>query len=387
MAVRRLDIAQPETFEFTPENLAWAEERIATFPNGKQASAVIQLLWRAQEQHGGWLPEPAIRHVAEMLEMPYIRVYEVATFYTMFQLKPVGRVAHVQVCGTTPCALRGAGDLLAVCKKRISPEPFTVSEDGKFSWEEVECLGACSNGPMLQIWGDNYEDLTGDQLDEILNSFERGEVPVPGPQNGRVACAPLGGPTSLTQVPAYQSTTIPNLPGATSAEDGTVVAPEAAPVETKQAKEAEAPGKPDTKIETVDEIKSPDQNVVAARDESGLLTKRDLEDEAEDVAAKLRALPSDASTEEKANAVGARPTGLDAPREGKADDLTRVKGIGKINEDRLNDLGVYHFDQIASWGRPEVRWVTTYLAFPGRIDREDWLGQAAELAQQEEGSD
>ena len=137
MAVRRLDPNQPASFEFTPENLAWAKATIAKYPEGKQASAVIPLLWRAQEQEG-WLTEPAIRNVADMLGMAYIRVYEVATFYTMFQLSPVGRKAHIQVCGTTPCMLRGSEKLLKVCRDRIHPEPHHPSEDGNFSWEEVE---------------------------------------------------------------------------------------------------------------------------------------------------------------------------------------------------------------------------------------------------------
>ena len=154
MAVRRLSPDQPASFEFTPENLAWARAAIAKYPPGKQASAVIPLLWRAQEQHGGWLPEPALRLVAGMLGMADIRVYEIATFYTMFQLAPVGRKAHVWVCGTTPCMLRGSEGLVEVCRRRIHSEPHQVSADGDFSWEEVECLGCCANAPMVQIGKD-----------------------------------------------------------------------------------------------------------------------------------------------------------------------------------------------------------------------------------------
>ena len=160
MAVRRLHPDQPASFAFTPENLAWAEEMISHYPAGKQASAVIPLLWRAQEQADNWLSEPAIRYVADMLDMAYIRVYEIATFYTMFQLSPVGRKAHVQVCGTTPCMLRGSEELKEVCRHRIHHEPHHLSEDGNFSWEEVECLGSCANAPMVQIFKDTYEDLT-----------------------------------------------------------------------------------------------------------------------------------------------------------------------------------------------------------------------------------
>jgi NADH-quinone oxidoreductase subunit E len=197
MSVRRLDPNQPASFAFTPENEAWAKAIIAKYPPGKQASAVIPLLWRAQEQHAGWLPEPAMRLVADMLGMAYIRVYEVATFYTMFQLSPVGRKAHVQVCGTTPCMLRGAEALVEVCKRRINPDPHHLSADGDFSWEEVECLGACANAPMVQIWRDTYEDLTPALFEAVLDGFASGAPLNPGSQIGRQASCPVGGPTTL----------------------------------------------------------------------------------------------------------------------------------------------------------------------------------------------
>jgi NADH-quinone oxidoreductase subunit E len=197
MAVRRLSPDQPKSFAFTSENSAWAEATIAKYPPGKQASAVIPLLWRAQEQHGGWLPEPALRLVADMLGMAYIRVYEIATFYTMFQLAPVGRKAHVWVCGTTPCMLRGAEALVEVCRRRIHHDPHHVSADGDFSWEEVECLGCCANAPMVQIGKDTYEDLTPELLEKVLDGFAKGEPPRPGSQTGRQASCPEGGPTTL----------------------------------------------------------------------------------------------------------------------------------------------------------------------------------------------
>lgn len=196
MAVRRLDPNQPASFSFTPENLAWAKETIAKYPSGKQASAVIPLLWRAQEQEG-WLTEPAIRTVGDMLDMAYIRVYEIATFYTMFQLSPVGRKAHVQVCGTTPCMLRGSEDLLKLCRERIHPEPHHLSEDGDFSWEEVECIACCANAPVVQIGKDTYEDLTPELLERVLDGFAKGQPPKPGSQIGRQASCPEGGPTTL----------------------------------------------------------------------------------------------------------------------------------------------------------------------------------------------
>ena len=158
MSVRRLAEKQPPSFAFTPENLAWAKAQIAKYPPGRQQSAVIPILWRAQEQSGGWLPQKAIEAVAELLGMAKIRVLEVATFYTMFNLIPVGRF-HVQFCGTTPCMLRGAEELKKVCHRMIGHES-EVTADGTFSWVEVECLGACVNAPMVQINADYYEDLT-----------------------------------------------------------------------------------------------------------------------------------------------------------------------------------------------------------------------------------
>ncbi len=201
MSVRRVDAIQPESFEFTAENLAWATQQIAKYPQGRQWAAVLPLLWRAQEQHG-WLPEPAIRYVAEMLEMPYIRAYEVATFYTMFNLSPVGEY-HVQLCGTTPCVLRGADDLKAVCRDRIG-EPGDVTPDGLFSWIEVECLGACVNAPMVQINADYYEDLTPDSFAQLLDSLRDGKPVEPGPQVRRQKAAPISGATTLTDRSIYE---------------------------------------------------------------------------------------------------------------------------------------------------------------------------------------
>ncbi|WP_085025132.1 NADH-quinone oxidoreductase subunit NuoE [Ensifer aridi] len=203
MSVRRLaeDTVQPATFAFNKENAAWAKATINKYPKGREQSAVIPLLMRAQEQDG-WVTKAAIESVADMLGMPYIRVLEVATFYTQFQLKPVGSRAHVQVCGTTPCMLRGAEDLIKVCKKKIAAEPFTLNEGGTLSWEEVECQGACVNAPMVMIFKDTFEDLTAERLEEIIDQFEagKGAEVKPGPQIDRIYSAPIGGLTTL-QVP------------------------------------------------------------------------------------------------------------------------------------------------------------------------------------------
>ena len=201
MSVRRLAEKQPESFAFTAENQAWAEWRISLYPEGRQASAVISLLWRAQEQEG-WVTEPAIEVIAAMLDMPKIRVLEVATFYTMFHLEPVGTVAHLQVCGTTPCWLRGASELKEVCRKRINHEQFHLSADGRFSWEEVECIGACVNAPLVQINADTFEDLTPESLEKLIDDLAAGRPVKPGPQIDRVFAAPEGGPTTLRDVGA-----------------------------------------------------------------------------------------------------------------------------------------------------------------------------------------
>jgi NADH-quinone oxidoreductase subunit E len=201
MSVRRLAADQPEDFAFTAENLAWARAEMKKYPEGREASAVLAILWRAQEQMGGWLPEPALRYVADLVGLAYIRLYEIATFYTMFNLAPVGR-HFVQVCGTTPCWLRGADAIKDACRRLIGA-PGQVTSDGLFSWTEVECLGACVNAPVAQINKDYYEDLTPQSLEAILKGLAAGRRVSPGSQTGRQASAPLGGPTTLTDPDLY----------------------------------------------------------------------------------------------------------------------------------------------------------------------------------------
>jgi NADH-quinone oxidoreductase subunit E len=209
MSVRRLHHTQPDSFKFSTENKAAAKKEMKKFPTGRQASAVISLLWMAQKQGDGWVSEPAIRHVAEMLSMPYIRVFEVATFYTMFNLSPVGK-HFVQFCGTTPCWLRGADALKDVCRKVIGPEK-TISEDGQLSWMEVECLGACVNAPMVQINEDYYEDLDAESLEQLLDDLRCGRPTKVGPQVDRQKSAAEGGPTTLLD-PALYNGKVKRLP-------------------------------------------------------------------------------------------------------------------------------------------------------------------------------
>jgi len=215
MSVRRLAKEQPESFAFTAETRALAEWWIAKYPEGRQASAVIPILWLVQKQDG-WVSEPAIRAVAELLGMPVIRVFEIATFYTMFMLEPVGARALIQVCGTTPCMLRGAGDLMAVCKAKIGPKDHR-SPDGQFTWQEVECLGACVNAPMAQINDYYFEDLTPESLSRIIDDFASGQAPKPGSYAGRHTSEPTGGPQILTDPALYDGSfakpiKLPNQP-------------------------------------------------------------------------------------------------------------------------------------------------------------------------------
>ena len=187
--LRRLSTDQPDKFTFTKTNLVWAKAQLKKYPKGRQASAVLPLLWRAQEQEG-WLSKPAIEFVARFLDMPEVRVLEVATFYFMFHLKPVGSKAHFQVCGTTPCMLRGSEDLINVCKARINEKPHMLSADGAMSWEEVECLGGCANAPLVQIGSDYFEDLDKDTFEKLISDVENEKSPVPGSRTGRFSSEP-----------------------------------------------------------------------------------------------------------------------------------------------------------------------------------------------------
>lgn len=326
MALRRFDLeAGGDTFAFKPET----EDKIAfwlgKYPAEKKRSAVIPLLWLAQKDNEGWLSEPAMREVADRLEMPYIRVYEVATFYTMFRLQPVGKF-HVQLCGTTPCQLRGAEGLKETCKSAIGA-PMFVTDDGRLSWEEVECLGACVNAPMVQINDDYYEDLTPEILGDILGKLRNGAETQPGPQIDRVNSAPEGGTTTLTDAALFDGSrnavsVLPNLPEP----------------ETAEAPEAEAVALPK---------EAPPTNT-----------------------ARAEAKPEPAT--------GTRPDTVDVSVD-QQDDLKRIKGIGPKNEDALNELGIYTFKQIADWTPENVDWIEDFMSFPGRIEREDWIGQAKVL--------
>jgi NADH-quinone oxidoreductase subunit E len=192
---------QPENFEFTPENRTLAEAHIAKYPPGRQASAVLPLLHLAQQQSGGWLPKAAMDYVAQLLGMAPIRVYEVGTFYTMFNLRPVGRYL-LQACTTTPCWLCGSDDVVAACERKLGISLGDTTSDGLFTLVEVECLGACVNAPVLQVNNDFYEDLDGPATEKLLDALRAGNPPPPGSVIGRQGSAPITGPTTLTGLPS-----------------------------------------------------------------------------------------------------------------------------------------------------------------------------------------
>jgi NADH-quinone oxidoreductase subunit E len=344
VSLRRLHHTQPESFAFTPANEAWAAEQIKKYPEGRQASAVIPLLWRGQEQEG-WVTKPMIEGIAEMLDLAEIRVLEVATFYFMFQLQPVGSVAHIQICGTTSCMICGAEDLVGVCKKKIAANPHELSADGKFSWEEVECLGACSNAPMAQIGKDYYEDLTAKKLEMILDTLAKGEVPTPGPQNGRYASEPVSGLTSLDGKRIHATNASITL----ATEKGDTVARILG--EAPVVRRAAAPTTKSTKKKEAAPVTAPESASAVAEPGAG-------------------------------EAEASEPAMLSTARGGKPDDLKKIKGVGPKLEGILNDLGVYHFDQIAAWTEAEIAWVDDRLKFKGRIERDGWIDQAKAFAEE-----
>ena len=189
MSLKKISKDQPESFEFNNKSLEAAKKIISNYPNGKQQSAVMALLYLAQRQNDNWIPLSAMKYIAKMLEMPYIKVYEVATFYTMYNLAPVGDY-FFQVCTTTPCMIRGAYKLVDVCKKKISEKESEITENGKASWMEVECLGACVNAPMIQINDDYFEDLNEEKLEKIIDQINKNQKPKPGSYRGRLSSEP-----------------------------------------------------------------------------------------------------------------------------------------------------------------------------------------------------
>ena len=315
MSVRRLaaDNVQPQSFAFTAENQAWAEKKIAEYPPGRQQSAVIPVLFRAQEQDG-WVTRASIEYVAQLLGMPYIRVLEVATFYTQFQLKPVGTLAHVQVCGTTPCMLRGAEDIRHVCERRINHTPLEPNAEGTLSWEEVECAGACVNAPMVMIGSDTYEDLTPESFEAILDKFAagRGHEVKPGPQGvNRQFSAAEGGATTLLERPTGERTYQPFPPPPPPPEAARAAAPASAPA-AAPAPAAAAEQKPNMPGRKAGEV--PEESAPAIRGPRGAQKVSEAKAEAE----RLKAGAAANANGEPNKAMREDATGAESPA-GKVD--------------------------------------------------------------------
>jgi len=384
MSVRRLaeDSVQPEAFAFNRGFSAQAKVWVKKYPKERKQSAVIPLLMLAQEQEG-WVTKASIEHIADMLGMPYIRALEVATFYTQFQLKPVGTHAHIQVCGTTPCMLRGSEELIALCKAKIHPEPLKTNAAGTMSWEEVECQGACVNAPMVMIFKDAYEDLTTERLEEIIDAFEagKGDTIKPGPQIGRTFAAPITGQVTLLADPNTQK----GKAGKAKPVAGKSKSKSAGPTATQI-------GKPETGAEDALGTSRPVAKGNPKIDKADAKSKATA-DKPVKAAAKSAAKPVtkavSAKTTAKSDAAPAsaavaslddknRPAAMKKPA--KPDDLKLISGVGPKLEGTLNSLGIFTFAQVASWKKAEREWVDGYLKFKGRIDRDDWIKQAKALA-------
>src|SRR5690554_255346 len=425
MVARRLadESVQPATFAFTAENAKWAEWKIGLYPAGRQQSAVIPLLMRAQDQDG-WVSRATIETVADMLGMAYIRVLEVATFYTQFQLQPVGSRAHIQVCGTTPCMLRGAGELIDICKSKIHHDPHHLNDDGTMSWEEVECAGACVNAPMVTIYHDTYEDLTPARFEEIVDAFAEGQGSTikPGSQIDRLNSSAEGGRTTLLEAPsATREKFIPPAPPAEAAP-AAAPAPSPAPAAPQAATSAAKPR--DVTEESAPAIKG----TPAAAKVS--MAKAESERKAADASAKATGEPnkamrpkatgaeSDAGKVDGGKAVGKASADAPAvdgssasvkktrtiiapkanPKEvnpvaerggsmplftapaGEPDELTWISGIGPVLQRRLYDLGITKWSQIAAFTPEDIARLEEALSLKGRAARGNWLAQAEVLA-------
>ena len=426
MVARRLadESVQPAAFAFNADNAKWAEWKIGLYPAGRQQSAVIPLLMRAQDQDG-WISRATIETIADMLNMAYIRVLEVATFYTQFQLQPVGSRAHIQVCGTTPCQLRGAEGLIEICKSKIHHDPHHLSADGTLSWEEVECLGACVNAPMVAIFHDTYEDLTPERFEEIVDTFQAGNGASikPGPQVERIFSAAAFGQTTLLETPtATREKFVPPAPPESPA--AAVAAPAAAPagnapqpattaskprdvveesapaikgtpaeakVSTAKAEgerkaanaAAKANGKPNEAMREGATGAESDAGKIDGGDAVGKATDNaPAEGAAPAVTKKSRTIIAPKANPKEVNPVaevGGEATLFVAPA-GPADDLKLIGGVGPVLERRLNSLGIAKWSQVAALTPEDIAKVEEALSFKGRVARDNWLAQAEALA-------
>ena len=442
MSVRRLAEAslQPASFAFNRANAAAAKQWIKKYPKGREQSAIIPLLMLAQEQEG-WVTKAAIETISDMLGMPYIRGLEVATFYTQYQLNPVGTRAHIQICGTTPCMLRGSEALMDLCRSKIHPDQFHTNDKGTLSWEEVECLGACVNAPMVMIFKDTFEDLTPERLAEIIDLYDagKGASVTPGPQNGRITSEPITGLTTLKSEKAILKTTRDRdakaaAKAAREAAPAAIVVAPAAPAqasagpvapskaskpktdapETSPALETPSPAKVAPETEKAASVRAPRHSAANAnkaapevekvlKQRSGPIIKAEpaaafkapeakgtqLGAAGKTAAAKTtNAKPTSAKTTnaKTGNAKTGKPSLEDKnrpagiARPALVDDLKLISGVGPKIEGILHSLGIFTYAQVASWKKAEREWVDGYLSFHGRIEREDWVKQAKALA-------
>ena len=368
MSARRLAIRQPEEFSLSAKATKEIEAWVEKYPEGRQRSALIPALWIAQKDAGGWLPEKALRALGDMLGMAYIRVYEVATFYTMFNLEPVG-THYVQLCGTTPCWLRGSDDLIAMLKRKIGPQN-SVSADGKLSWLEVECLGSCANAPMVQISnseGDHYyEDLTAESLEAVLDEMVAGKQPKTGSQISRHTSEPEGGALALTTDNLSKARgKLVKLPNAE--KKAKINYYEWDPKERRATRK----GWVDPNRKADSDPKKRNGNI--GRDLSAGLVDDDPQ----------KGLPKRATKAATKKAPAKKPKVIytDGPTDGAPDDLKEIKGIGPKFEGDLNAKGIYYFRQIGAWKAADVKMVEEIIGkFPGRIKRDEWVKQAKALA-------
>ncbi|RWM00901.1 MAG: NADH-quinone oxidoreductase subunit E [Mesorhizobium sp.] len=423
MSVRRLADAsvQPASFAFNKANAAAAKQWIAKYPKGREQSAIIPLLMIAQEQEG-WVTKAAIEAISDMLGMPRIRGLEVATFYTQYQLNPVGTRAHIQVCGTTPCMLRGSEALMDVCRSKIHHDQFHTNDKGTLSWEEVECLGACVNAPMVMIFKDTFEDLTPERLAEIIDLYEagKGAEVKPGPQNGRTGSEPASGLTTLKSEKAILKSTRDKEAKAAARAAREAAAAAAAPAavvsqapaapapsgpvapsksskpktdapETSPALATPSPVKVSPAAEKAASVRAPRHSAANAnqaspeveavsKPRSGPKTKAEPASAFKSPEAKQPAAKTDASSKTAKPSLEDknRPAGIERPA--TVDDLKLISGVGPKIEGTLHSLGIYTFAQVASWKKAEREWVDGYLSFHGRIERDDWVKQAKALA-------
>ena len=361
MSARRLAIRQPAEFALSAKAKKDIGTWVKKYPSDRQRSALIPAMWIAQKDAGGWLPELALRELGDMLDMAYIRVYEVATFYTMFNLEPVG-THYVQMCGTTPCWLRGSDELKEMLTRKIGPQR-SISADGKLSWLEVECLGSCSNAPMVQISNEDgdhyYEDLTAESLEAVLDDLVAGKKPPQGPKNGRFSSEPIGGAMALTTKNLSKARgTMKKLPNADKKT-------------TINYYEWDPKHRRNTRKGWVDPNRNADADPKKRSGNLGRDLTAGVNDEAP---AKSKSAPKKAP----------KPKVLytDGATDGAPDDLKLIKGIGPKFEKELNSNGVYYFRQIGAWKVADVKVVEEKIKSlaTGRVKRDDWVKQGKALA-------